>query len=38
MYCFRTMNDTKEIFYYDEGKGIYVGGAEIVRVPSGTND
>jgi P4 family phage/plasmid primase-like protien len=30
MYCFRTMNDTKEIFYYDEGRGIYVSGAEIV--------
>jgi P4 family phage/plasmid primase-like protien len=29
-YRFRTMSDTKEIFYYDEGRGIYVSGAEIV--------
>ena len=30
MYHFRTMSDTKEIYYYDESKGIYVSGAEIV--------
>ena len=30
MYHFRTMSDTKEIYYYDENKGIYVSGAEIV--------
>jgi hypothetical protein len=38
MYHFRTMSDTREIYYYDENKGIYVSGAEIVRVPSRTND
>jgi P4 family phage/plasmid primase-like protien len=27
---FRTVSDTKEIYYYDEIKGIYVSGAEIV--------
>ena len=30
MYHFRTMSDTREIYYYDENKGIYVNGAEIV--------
>jgi P4 family phage/plasmid primase-like protien len=30
MYRFRTMSDTKEIFYYDESRGIYVSGAEII--------
>jgi phage/plasmid-associated DNA primase len=30
MYHFRTMSDTKEIYHYDESKGIYVSGAEIV--------
>ena len=30
MYHFRTMSDTKEIYYYDESKGIYVSGAEKV--------
>src|ERR687886_2238921 len=29
MYHFRTMSDTKEIYYYDENKGIYVSGASI---------
>ena len=30
MYHFRTMSDTKEIYYYDETRGIYVPGAEII--------
>lgn len=30
MYHFRTISDTKEIYYYDEIKGIYVSGAEII--------
>jgi len=30
MYCFKTMSDTKEIYHYDESKGIYVSGAEII--------
>jgi P4 family phage/plasmid primase-like protien len=30
MYHFKTMSDTKEIYYYDESKGIYVSGAEII--------
>jgi P4 family phage/plasmid primase-like protien len=30
MYHFRTMSDTKEIYHYDESKGIYVSGAEII--------
>src|SRR5919202_4799341 len=30
MYHFRTMSDTREIYYYDENKGIYVRGAEIL--------
>ena len=29
-YHFNTMNDTREIYYYDESKGIYVGGGEII--------
>jgi P4 family phage/plasmid primase-like protien len=30
MHHFRTMSDTREIYYYDENKGIYVSGAEII--------
>src|ERR671933_1691887 len=30
MYHFRTMSDTREIYYYDENKGIYVSSAEII--------
>jgi putative DNA primase/helicase len=30
MYYFRTMKDTKEIYYYNEGNGIYSNGAEII--------
>jgi hypothetical protein len=30
IYHFKTMSDTKEIYYYDESKGIYVSGAEII--------
>ncbi|HJT47614.1 MAG TPA: phage/plasmid primase, P4 family [Nitrososphaeraceae archaeon] len=30
MYYFKTMSDTCEIYYYDESKGIYVSGAEII--------
>ena len=30
MHHFRTMSDTKEIYYYNEDNGIYSGGAEII--------
>jgi len=30
MYDFKTMNDTKEIYWYDEMRGIYVPGGEII--------
>jgi hypothetical protein len=30
MYHFRTMSDTKEIYYYNGGRGIYTNGAEII--------
>ena len=29
-YDFRTMSDTKEIYYYDENKGIYIPNGEIL--------
>jgi hypothetical protein len=29
-YEFRTMSDTKEIYYYDDNKGIYLPGGEVL--------
>lgn len=30
MFHFKTMNDTREIYYYDESRGSYVSGGEII--------
>jgi len=30
MYIFRTMNDTDEIYFYDEAQGIYVSGEKVI--------